>query len=256
MRRLALLLLPLFAASAHGQAILLPPVLEPPPPLERKVILPKLWTGGLEAGFNGAEGNSQNLKARFGGNVKRETNQTILKMDWVYTFAAANDVTSENRGLINARNEWIFPTSPWSVFVAGQGEMDQFKAYDLRLSMHAGLGYDFIKNETSLLKGRLGGGGSQEFGGPNKVFMWEGLAGFDVEHRFNERYKLVGSAEYFPDFTDISDYRLQAKTSLEVLIDPVLNLTLKIGVLNRYDSTPEGKKPNDVEYFGVLLWKF
>ncbi|HUT14122.1 MAG TPA: hypothetical protein VMY42_26775 [Thermoguttaceae bacterium] len=41
-----------------------------------------------------------------------------------------------------------------------------------------------------------------------------------------------------------------------MLIDQQMNLSLKLGVLDRYDSTPNGVKPNDLDYTAVLLWKF
>lgn len=230
-------------------------MLEAPPPFDVK-LLPKLWCFGVEFGLNGTEGNSDNFKLRFAGNVKRETSQTILKADWLYTFATLNTVRSENRGLANVRHEWVRPGSPWSIFSSGQGEMDEFKAYDVRMGTHSGIGYNFYKTEKSIIKGRLGVGGSQEIGGKQDEWKWEGLAGFDVEHRFSKRYKFVASTEYFPDFTGLGDFRLQGKLAMEVLIDPDLNLSLKLGVLDRYDSTPDGKRPNDVEYFAVLLWKF
>jgi len=241
--------------AAQEAPLLLPPVLEAPPPLDLKTI-PSPWSGGAELGLNGAQGNSDNFKMRAAGNVKREDGRMIWKSDWLYTFATQNSIRSENRALLTARQEWILPKASWSLFVSEQGETDEFKAYDLRLQTHTGFAYNFVKNKNSLFKGRLGVGGSQEFGGPNKKFMWEGLAGIDVEHRFNERYKIVGTGDYFPDFGSLADFRLQAKLSLEVLIDPVWNLTLKVGVLDRYDSTPEGKLPNDAEYFAALLWKF
>ena len=31
---------------------------------------------------------------------------------------------------------------------------------------------------------------------------------------------------------------------------------LKIGVVDRYDSTDEGKKPNDIDYKTVIVWSF
>jgi len=77
-----------------------------------------------------------------------------------------------------------------------------------------------------------------------------------VEQQLTKRTKVCGSFDYFPDFTDSRDYRLEGKASLEILIDPDLNLTLKVGVLDRYDSTPDGRRPNDLDYFAVLLWKF
>lgn len=275
MRRIALILFLTCATAVRGQeAILLPPTADAPPPLDMTLPplfpplldsrtigaplppLAKLWCGGLELGLNGAQGNSENFKLRCASHMKRENPQTIMKMDWLYTLAMQNSTRSENRGLMNGRHEWLLPRTRWSVFVSSTGEMDEFKAYDMRMAMHSGLGFNFIKNGQTLLKGRLGGGGSHEMGGPADRMQWEALAGVDFEHRFNKRYKLISSADYFPEFENMTEFRLQAKLSLEVLIDPLLNLSLKTGVLDRYDSTPEGKKPNDVEYFAVLLWKF
>jgi hypothetical protein len=32
-------------------------------------------------------------------------------------------------------------------------------------------------------------------------------------------------------------------------------LSLKTGVVDRYDSTPNGRLPNDITYFVTLMWK-
>ena len=40
------------------------------------------------------------------------------------------------------------------------------------------------------------------------------------------------------------------------MLDEDSNLNLKIGVIDRYDSTPNGRKPNDFDYSVLLLWKF
>lgn len=225
------------------------PVAPAPPP-------PKIWGGGLELGLSGAQGNSDNFNFRIGGNAKRETSSSITKTDFLYSYASQNSIRSENRGQLDGRQEWPFPNNPLSVFVSGQAAVDEFKAYELRLSAHSGMGYDFWKNDKGLFKGRLGAGGSQEYGGPNNRFEPEGLAGIDLEHRFNQRYKVVGTFEYYPGFRSLGDYRLQGKAAVEVLIDPDWNLTLRVGAQDRYDSTPEGRRPNDIEYFAVLLWKF
>ena len=33
------------------------------------------------------------------------------------------------------------------------------------------------------------------------------------------------------------------------------NLSFKLSVIDRYDSTPDGRKPNDLDYALLLLWK-
>jgi len=35
-----------------------------------------------------------------------------------------------------------------------------------------------------------------------------------------------------------------------------MNLSLKLSVLDRYDSTPHEAKPNDMDYAATLLWSF
>jgi putative salt-induced outer membrane protein YdiY len=257
MRRANLLLLvivgPLLAETAGAQDPPPPPpvIVEaaPPPP-------PKVWCGGLEFGVNGSDGNSENFKLRFAGNAKRTTPDNVFTTDWRYGFATADGIQTENRFLLNARDEFLFADSPWNLFVSSIVDVDEFKAYDLRLAAHAGVGYQFVKNDVAALKGRLGFGGSREIGGPNNRFMPELLIGADFERKLTARSKFTSTAEVYPDVTDLGDYWAQIKAAYEVLIDPEWNLTLKLGALNRYDSTPEGRKRNDLEYFAVLLWKY
>jgi hypothetical protein len=49
---------------------------------------------------------------------------------------------------------------------------------------------------------------------------------------------------------------MNSKADWEVVLDEVAHLSLKFSVIDRYDSTPNGKKPNDLDYSTVLLWAF
>lgn len=244
-----------------------PPAIDltmPPPPMTTGIPVvplvekpkPKIWTGSAELGLGGSEGNSPNQKIRLGGDLKRETDQNILKADFLYSFASNEDTVTQNRSITKGRYERLLGASPWSLFVSGQAETDEFTAYDLRLSGYGGVGYRFWKTEFSMFKGRLGFGGSQEFGSPDDDFHPEMDFGFDLEHCITKRQKIVASFDYYPTITEWSDYRVQGKVTYDFLIDPEWNITLRLGVLDRYDSTPQGKKPNDVDYFATLLWKF
>ena len=48
------------------------------------------------------------------------------------------------------------------------------------------------------------------------------------------------SAEYAPDVQDFRNYRLKSQANWEIVIDAEDNLSLKIGVLDRYDSLLSG----------------
>ena len=91
---------------------------------------------------------------------------------------------------------------------------------------------------------------------PNEDFVPEAVFGLEFDHKLNERQKFSASSEYSPDVTDFLDYRLKSKASWEVLLDEATNLSLKVSILDRYDSTPNGKKANDLDYTLTLLWSF
>lgn len=224
------------------------PVVKVPPPV--------VWSRTVEAGLNGAQGNSELVKLRMAGTAKREGPGSIFANDFMYNFASANNQRTENRALANSRMEWIWKNSKWSPFVSGQLEFDDFKAYDLRLANHAGFGYQWIKNPATQFKTRIGAGGSRELGGPDNRFMPEALLGAEVEQKITERQKLTSAATVYPDLGEFGEYRAIANFAYEILVDPEWNLTLKFGALDRYDSTPQGRRANDIEYFAVLMWKF
>lgn len=227
----------------------LPTTLVPPPPP------PPAWTGGLEVGLLGATGNSDNFRFRFGFNAKQDTPDHLWVADLVYNYAEAFGTRNENRAMFNTRYEWKLG-DPWSLFASGQVEYDEFRAFDVRIAAHAGVAYAFIRSDRTQLKGRLGAGASRELGGPNEDWIPEALFGLDFEHHFSAKTKFVANFDYFPNLGDWTDYRWQLRASLETVLVEEWDLSLKLGIFDRYDSTPEGRRPNDLEYFAVLLWKF
>lgn len=229
-----------------------PPVVvpeEPKPPV-------KLWEGSFEFGLNGTEGNSRTFNLRFGSKVKRKTEFNILSADLDYRRDSANSIDTANKALLDWRYEHLFPESPWTCYVHGTVDYDEFKVYDLRVSLDAGLGYRFIKSDSTNLTGRFGGGTSREFGGPNEEFVPEAVFGVDFDHKINSRHKVVFSSEYRPDVTDFGNCRLTNKAAWEILLDEAMHLSMKLSVLDRYDTTPGEKEPNDLDYSVMLMWSF
>ena len=101
-----------------------------------------------------------------------------------------------------------------------------------------------------------GGSMPLNIGGPDDTYVPEAVFGLDFEHRLSKRQKFTLSNEFAPDVTALDDFRLNTQAGWKVVIDEEMNLSLKLSVLNRYDATPHGAKPNDVDYSAVLLWSF
>lgn len=212
------------------------------------------WKGALEFGLNGSSGNSELVNLRFGARAKRETAETILNLSASYKFAKEDGNETENRFFALAQNDWLAQESPWSWFLRGEFEMDEFTDYDWRLAGFTGPGYRFIDNDTTSLFGRLGVGGAYEESGPRDGFTPQAFAGLDLAHDFNERTRLVAAVEIFPNLEDTGEFRSRENAALEV--DLAEAWAFRIGAEHRYDSDPGDADRNDVDYFVTLVYSF
>lgn len=213
-----------------------------------------LWNYGAELGINGTDGNAQAFSMLAAMNAKRETDGSSLTWDIKYGKTQTAGIETQHFALFNSR--WDLKFGPvWFLYNKNMLEYDEFKAFDLRLVLSAGLGYHLVKTERTTLTGRFGAGASRELGGPDDRWVPEANLGLDFEHQLSKRQKLKLTSDYFPTWEDLSDYRLVTSADWEILLDEETNLSLKLGAVDRYDSTPNGLKPNDINYYVTLLWK-
>ena len=217
---------------------------------------PALWNGDLELGLDGSDGNSQTLNFRFGFDVKRKTKYHVLSLDLDYKRDSSDAVETAHRMFLDWRWERSCGESPWTWFVHGTTDYDEFQAFNVRIAVDSGLGYRLIKTDATSLLGRLGGGFSHEIGGPDDSYVPEAAFGLDLERQLTKRQKLAASVDYSPNVTNFNDCRINTKIGWKLLLDEKTNLSLKLSALDRYDSTPNGAKPHDLDYSATLLWSF
>lgn len=214
------------------------------------------WENSAELGINGSDGNAESFAFQTGTRFKRKTDFTLLDIRATHNQTRANGIQTQNNTLVFADWERNLKDSPWSTFVKNGLEWDEFKAFDLRYNINSGLSYAWYDTDDLTLKGRFGAGASREFGGPDNDWSPEALFGGDYEHQVTQRNKLIAKVDYFPEWSDFSNFRLIADLAWEYLLDEDGNLSLKMGVNDRYDSTPNGRRPNDINYNALLLYKF
>ena len=222
---------------------------EPVPP-------PKNWDFSLEWGLSGTNGNSETFNFRTGSHIKRTVPGTVFTLDLDYKRDSANSFETANRAFVEGRNDWEFDDSPWTCFLHSTFEYDEFKAYDSRVAMDAGFGYAFFDNNAASLKGRLGAGVSREIGGPDNSYVPEAVFGLAYEREVSDRQRFSAGVDYFPSWEDYNDFRANSRISWEFILDEASNLSLKIAATDRYDSTPNGARRNDVDYSTLLIWKY
>jgi len=217
---------------------------------------PKIWSGNFDMGLNGSEGNSKLFNLRFNVLGERKTEEMLLTLRLNYVNTEAQSTETANRLFFDGRNEWLCPGSPWSYYVHETTEYDEFRAYNVRVALDAGTSYQFLDSETSSLKLRFGPSTSREIGGPADEWVPELAFGSLLEHQLTERQKIIGSIDYFPDVTNFNSFRVNSQAAWQITIDQVNNLSLKLSLVDRYDSTPNGVLPNDLDYAVTLVWSF
>ncbi|HEB60641.1 MAG TPA: DUF481 domain-containing protein [Phycisphaeraceae bacterium] len=218
------------------------------------------WTGGVDVGIDGSSGNTDTVNLHIGLNAKHTTDTMETSGSLLFLYAQQSADETQNRFEAKLRNDWLFGAdSPWRFFVEGTYEIDEFQDWDSRLSGYAGVGYEFIDNDKTFLLGMIGGGASKAFGAPNGEddVRPELMLGLDFSHKLTERQKLTAGTQLYPNLDDTGEYRWNTQAAWEILVDPEVNLNLKLGVENRYDSLASGDtKKNDFYYFATLGWTF
>lgn len=253
--------LPVEAAIPPGE-----PVVEatPLPATLREPAKPPVnWSGRVEAGLNGTTGNAERFNVRLGANIKRKSERGTFLFDTVYSRGEADGLETENKSLSKARQEWAIADSYWSPYAYSTLEYDEFQAWDVRVTAGGGWSYRllgiedarFLTKRTNFTP-RLGAGFSREINGPSDRYVPELNVGGDYEYIISERQKLTGAFDVYPDFGDFRDFRAVSKASWSIVVDPEHGLTLEMGILDRYDSTPEGRERNDLDFFALLVWDF
>jgi putative salt-induced outer membrane protein YdiY len=214
------------------------------------------WDTGIELGLNGSSGTSDTLSMRVGGSMKRESRFSKLDFSTYYNRTASEGLVTQNNATLNFKNDWLLDDSvPWTLFAKVDGFYDKFQAYDIQTNLDTGFGYRFWHEPELNLTARAGAGESREFGGPDTDWTPEALLGFDYDQKLTAAHKLCAKIEYYPDLEDVNNYRIVSEAAWEVALAQPSNLSLKISATDRYDSTPDGAKPNLITYSILMLLK-
>lgn len=213
------------------------------------------WSGGIDFGLSGSQGNTDTLKLRAGLDLRYDGSDDALYVNLLYILNQANSGDLENKGFALIRNE-LPVTDGIAWYAQGQLEYDENRTIDKRMAGHNGISLAAYQDGTQSLKVRAGAGFARENGGAVNDWVPEGQAGADYEYRLTDRTRFTIMADYYPNLEDFSHYRVRVRAAFDILIDPDLNMWLRLGAFDRYDSQPYGSKRNDLDYFMTLLLRF
>ncbi|MEW8505368.1 MAG: DUF481 domain-containing protein [Candidatus Thiodiazotropha sp.] len=213
------------------------------------------WKHEVEAGLNGASGNSDsiNLHAGYSGGYKDENHG--WKFISAYDRSRSDGVESRNQFFTDLLKDWFWVDNPWFAFAQGRYDWDEFKEWDHRLAASAGVGYEFIKGESFYMVGRAGLGGNKTYGDAEEVFTREATLGLDAAWTISERESVDFKTTFYPSLEKSGEYRNITSLNWRMSMAEQGALAMKIGLVNEYDSlAAPGTEKSDFKYNLSLVW--
>jgi putative salt-induced outer membrane protein YdiY len=217
---------------------------------------PAPWDSGVELGLNGSSGTNDSFSLRAGAYMKRESRFSKLDLDSNYNLTVGDGKESQNNAMLDLTNDWLLDEkSPWTLFAKANAFYDKFAAFDLQTNLNMGIGYRWVHTPVLDFMTRVGAGAEREFGGDDNTWVPESLAGAEYAQRISKTEKLYAKIEYFPQWEPFGEFRAVADAGWEIELVQPSNLSLKLSVSDRYDSTPDGTNPQLLNYSVLMLWK-
>ncbi|GJM20970.1 MAG: hypothetical protein DHS20C15_08850 [Planctomycetota bacterium] len=219
------------------------------------------WSGTFDFSINGSRGNNQKQDTRLAVDMVRDddvTKDTVFVL-WnkstseVDTGVPSPDKTTDktaDRVYGKARREWYLDDTLWRPFGQVEVDHDEFKDFRYRLTLIAGAAYPIIDEEKQKWDGRLGAGGSREFGGDDESWTPEALVGTNYTVEVMPLHTFGFGMDVFPDLEDHGEYRTNTQVKWEIAAAEESHWRFNFGVDHFYDSRAERPtRSTDVNYF-------
>ena len=213
------------------------------------------WGGSGNFGYSLARGDRQANSLSIGLNTTRrqpdlpglrEQYRTNVFLTLLFANTQQNNVsTSANTVTGGVRQDFLFNPTDF-VFVLGQLDHIATQSLNLRQTYGGGLGRDLIRSANTHLSfiGGLTFVNEQFFDGTRRRNA-EGLLGEKLAWQLTGHLHLDHMFNFYPNITEIGQYRVDASASLAAKISTRFSLTA--GVTDRYISNPPpGSRNNDV----------
>jgi putative salt-induced outer membrane protein YdiY len=212
------------------------------------------WSLRLEAGLDGATGNSERfgLLGRAEGRMTTESERLLLYLQERY--AQENGTETVNNVLGGARLEVDF-TKAWYGYGRVELEHDSMADLDIRLTAAAGAGYFVIRKPNHEFKVFAGAGYEHSS-------FASGLKKDLAIIELGETYRLevtpwllfVHGITYNPAIEDFGDFRVVMENAAEIPLTSDKSWKFKAGVRNQYVSQPDpGRDRLDTFYFANIV---
>lgn len=223
------------------------------------------WDGQVSAGWTSTRGNSStdSLSVSTSAEKRREKDRISLGADYAYgrqkVPTTGKKETSEDWWRVLGKYDYFFKPK-WYSFVNGRYEVDKVALLDYRILGGAGLGHQFIENETTNFSLEAGLAYQMESfdvpaGTDDGDDQLTAQAGYKLTHQIKDNIKFLHDLSYFPSTEEFSDYYLT--TSGEIRAHFTENMFSSFKAIFNYDASPaSGKGNTDTKFIVSIGWSF
>lgn len=213
------------------------------------------WEKSAGVGLSATTGNTDSVL--FTANItalkKWDKNEVRLGAD--ASYGETEDVKSAES--VRGYGQWnrLF-SDRFFGYLRAEASHDAVADIDYRITLSPGVGYYFIKNDTTSLSGEVGPGFVYEKAGRDETGYMTLRVAERFEHKFNERVRLWQTAEYLPQ---VDDWENNFLLNFEIGVESKLTdkLSLKVFAVDNYDNDPvPGRKSNDLKVVTSLNYTF
>jgi len=220
---------------------------------------PKLWHRNLNFTYAFASGNSQLSNVSVAGAATHEDPTTRFTFNGLLREGRLNNQSSN---LLTSLARWerkptsVLSLSNLPLFGEVRYEKDALARLDHRLGLNGGVNLALMQSKNRELAVAAGAGLSYEsFGTGLDRASGSGLFRIVNKQPVFGQARLEQQFELFPDLNQVGHYRATGESSL--LVPFTKSLSLRTGILDRFESWPQGQaKPNDFSAQSGLVVNF
>jgi putative salt-induced outer membrane protein len=217
----------------------------------------KIWKGEVSLGFNKTSGNTKSSQFSSELSLRRKTDSDEFSSRLRGFYSSSEKKMNSQKWYGQLRYAYSFWDNKWYNFYKFESSHDRFSNIDYRLTPSAGIGYWFFDAESLKVMAETGLGWEYTEYRDNTKSQSQVIL---VPRLFMEKV-LTGKVKFsqdlviYPSLEAAGDFRFYSETSL---LNPVTdNISLKLSLVNEYDSDPApGKENSDFQFISSLIYSF
>jgi putative salt-induced outer membrane protein len=216
---------------------------------------PKPWSGEVLLGTDLAFG--QKDRELYSGRLKLSYAKTPLRnnLDYLFTYGRTDSELSANRMDGTMKTDYDLNPRVYLYSLEGAG-YDEIRKIDWRYEVGPGTGYQLVKLTNFVF--RVEGGFQyqvQNFEGNRQDEIFYHRLAEEMKWNIGRLFTFDEKAEYMPELTDFSEYRLRFEANVRYWLRS--NLSLNFTVINLYDTmSAPGVGQNDLQLRSSIGLKF